>query len=177
MTQDITIRPAHSDDLPAITEIYGHHVRHGLASFEETAPDLAEMTARFTTLANLNYPYLTALKGERVLGYAYAGPYRTRPAYRFTVENSVYVAPDATGLGAGGALLDALIAACEEGGFRQMIAVIGDSGNAASIGLHGSRGFEHAGVLAHVGFKHGRWVDSVFMQRTLGPGGNSLPTD
>ena len=175
MSQEVEIRPAVSEDLEEITAIYGHHVLHGLASFEETAPTVEEMASRYSALVELGYPYLVASDGIRLLGYAYAGPYRTRPAYRFSVENSVYISKDAIGLGAGGRLLDALIRDCEAGGFRQMIAVIGDSDNAASIGLHASRGFERAGLLANVGFKHGRWVDSVFMQRALGSGGDDLP--
>ena len=171
----IVIRPARGEDLPAITGIYAHHVRHGLASFEEEPPALAEMTRRYHALVDKDYPYLVAEASGEILGYAYAGPYRPRPAYRYSVENSVYVAPTAARRGAGGLLLDALISACQARGFRQMIAVIGDSGNEGSIGLHASRGFRHAGHLTGTGFKLGRWVDTVFMQLALGPGDTCPP--
>ncbi|MEX0922626.1 MAG: N-acetyltransferase family protein [Rhodovibrionaceae bacterium] len=171
----VSLRPAAAEDFHAIAEIYGHFVLHGLASFEEVAPDAAELRRRWLALTEKDYPYLVAVQGAHVLGYAYAGPYRPRPAYRFTVENSVYVAPDNGRHGLGGRLLDALIAACEAAEFRQMIAIIGDSANAASIGLHRSRGFVEVGTFKDVGFKHGRWVDSVLMQRALGGGGQTLP--
>jgi len=164
------IRPCVPDDLPEVRDIYADAVRHGLASFEVTPPDLAEMTRRWQTLDAGGYPYLVAEGGGALLGYAYAGPYRPRPAYRGTVENSVYVAPEAKGRGVGRQLLAALIVVAEAEGFRQMIAVIGDSGNAASIGLHRALGFRDAGVFRSVGWKHGRWLDSVLMQRPLGPG-------
>jgi phosphinothricin acetyltransferase len=161
-------------DIPAIARIYGHWVTHGLASFELDPPGEAEMARRRAAVLEGGYPYLVAeAPGEargRVLGYAYASAYRTRPAYRFAVENSVYVAPEAGRGGVGRALLAALIARCETQGFRLMVAVIGDSANAPSIGLHAACGFRQAGLLPAVGWKHGRWVDSVLMTRPLGPG-------
>lgn len=169
------LRPATTADLPAIGAIYGHHVLTGLASFETEAPALAEMTRRFEAITGAGYPYLIAEQHGRVLGYAYANVYRTRPAYRFTVENSIYVAHQAVGRGIGRALLSRLIDDCAALGYRQMLAVIGDSGNAASIGLHRACGFEMKAVLDGVGFKFGRWVDSVLMQRALGDGAQSPP--
>lgn len=168
------LRPATHADLSAIRAIYAHAVTHGTASFELTPPDEAEMTRRFLALMDGGYPYLVAEDG-RLLGYAYAGPYRPRPAYRWTVENSVYVSPEAKGSGVGRALLAALIEAAEAKGYRQMIAVIGDSDNAPSIGLHRALGFEHVGTFRSVGFKHGRWLDSVLMQRSLGLGDATTP--
>lgn len=169
------LRPATPADLPAICAIYSHHVLTGLASFETEAPTLAEMRRRFEAITGAGYPYLIAGQADRVLGYAYANVYRTRPAYRFTVENSIYVAHDAVGHGVGRALLSQLIDDCTTLGYRQMLAVIGDSGNAASIGLHRACGFEMKAVLDAVGFKFGRWVDSVLMQRALGDGAQSPP--
>lgn len=171
----LSLRDSRAGDIPAIAGIYGHWVRHGLASFELDAPEEAEMARRREALLAGGYPYLVAEAEGRVLGYAYAGPYRTRPAYRFAVENSIYVAPDAGRGGIGSALLQALVARCEAAGFRLMVAVIGDSGNAASIGLHAACGFAHAGLLPAVGWKHGRWVDSVLMTRALGPGAAEPP--
>jgi phosphinothricin acetyltransferase len=172
---DLTLRHASPAELPAITAIYAQHVLTGLASFETDPPALDEMRRRFDALASGGFPYLVATIGARVLGYAYAGPYRTRPAYRYTVEDSIYVAPDAVGRGVGRALLSRLVSECEQRGYRQMLAVIGDSGNAASIGLHRACGFEMKCVLDAVGFKFDRWVDSVIMQRALGPGSSSPP--
>ncbi len=172
----VTIRDCLADDIPAIAAIYGHWVTHGLASFELDPPDPAEMARRRQAVLEGGYPYLVAEgEGGRVLGYAYASAYRTRPAYRFAVEDSIYVAPDAGRAGIGSALLGALIAACTGRGFRLMVAVIGDSGNAASIGLHARAGFAHAGLLPAIGWKHGRWVDSVLMTRPLGQGAGSAP--
>lgn len=171
----LELRPATPDDLPAIGAVYAHHVLHGLASFETEPPTADEMRRRYDALASGGFPYLVAAAGAQVLGYAYAGPYRARPAYRFTVEDSIYVAPDAAGRGVGRALLSKLVSECEQRGYRQMLAVIGDSGNAASIGLHRACGFEMKCVLDAVGFKFGRWVDSVIMQRALGPGSSSPP--
>ena len=168
-TAGALVRLSTEADLPAIQAIYAHHVLTGLASFEELPPDLAEMARRRAELSARGLPHLVAEADGRVLGYAYAGPYRARIAYRFTVEDSVYVAPDATGRGLGRLLLARLIADCEALGARQMVAVIGDSGNAASIGLHRALGFEHTGTLRDVGSKFGRWVDTVLMQRPLGP--------
>ncbi|MBS0640704.1 MAG: N-acetyltransferase [Proteobacteria bacterium] len=172
----LQIRDSNDADLPAITAIYGHWVTHGLASFELDPPDEAEMARRRQAVLAAGFPYLVATDvAGAVRGYAYASHYRTRPAYRFTCEDSIYVAPDANRLGVGRALLPALIARCEEKGFRLMVAVIGDSGNAASIGLHAAFGFKHAGVLPGIGWKHGRWVDSVLMTRPLGAGAASPP--
>jgi phosphinothricin acetyltransferase len=171
----VTVRPAGRTDIPAITRIYGHAVEHGTASFELTAPDQAEMTRRFDELTTNGFPYLVAVVDGAVVGYAYAGPYRTRPAYRFTVENSVYVAHDSLRRGVGKALLQALIDACTEKGFRLMVAVIGDSDQAASIGLHAAAGFKHAGILENIGYKFERWLDSILMQRPLGPGASEPP--
>ena len=171
----VTIRPAAHADVPGITRIYAHAVEHGTASFELTPPDQAEMTHRFNELTTNGFPYLVAVVDGAVVGYAYAGPYRTRPAYRFTVENSVYVAHDSHRRGVGKALLQALIEACTEKGFRLMVAVIGDSNQAASIGLHEAAGFEHAGIFKNIGYKFGRWLDSVQMQRALGPGATKPP--
>jgi phosphinothricin acetyltransferase len=172
---DPAIRPATDADLAAITAIYAHAVRTGTATFEIDPPDIAEMTRRFRALRDGDFPYLAAEAQGRVLGYAYAGPYRPRPAYRFTVENSIYLDPAAQGRGLGTALMSALIAACERRGFRQMIAVIGDSANAASIGVHTRAGFRTIGTHSSVGFKFGRWLDTVMMQRALGDGGGTLP--
>ena len=171
----VTVRPATSADVPAITRIYAHAVEHGTASFELTAPDQAEMTRRFIELTMNGFPYLVAVVDGAVAGYAYAGPYRARPAYRFTVENSVYVAHDSRRRGVGKALLQALIEGCTEKGFRLMVAVIGDSEQAASIGLHEAAGFTHAGVFENIGYKFDRWLDSVLMQRALGPGASKPP--
>lgn len=171
----IRIRPTGAEDVPAIAAIYAHHVLNGVASFEETPPDETAMAARIDRLGEAGFPHLVAERAGTVLGYAYAGPYHARPAYRFTLEDSVYVAPDARRQGAGRALLTALIARAEAGGFRQMLALIGDSGNAGSIGLHRALGFAPVGTQRAVGFKHGRWVDVVVMQRALGPGADTPP--
>jgi L-amino acid N-acyltransferase YncA len=169
------IRPSAEADIPAIADIYRDAVLHGTASFEIEPPGEPEMARRRAALIEAGYPYLVAERGGAVLAYAYAGAYRTRPAYRATVEDSIYVAGPAQGRGIGRALLAALIAACERRGFRQMIAVIGDSASAGSIALHGRLGFSHAGVLKSVGYKHGRWLDSVLMQRPLGAGAAEPP--
>lgn len=172
---DFLVRSARPADLPAITAIYDEAVRTGTATFELTPPDLAEMTRRFDALTGGGFPYLVAEANGTIAGYAYAGPYRPRPAYRFTVENSIYLDPAAHRRGIGSALLHDLIAASTERGFRQMIAVIGDSANAASIALHRKAGFVPIGTHTDVGFKFGRWLDSVLMQRALGDGGESVP--
>ena len=172
----LEIRPAAAADLPFIADIYDHAVRYGTATFELIPPDLAEMTRRFGVLMDGGFPYLVAALEGRVVGYAYAGAYRPRPAYRFTVENSVYLRPARHRRGIGLQLLQRLIGECEARGYRQMIAVIGDSTRqAASIGLHEALGFRHVGILENVGFKHGRWLDSVLMQRALGAGAGTAP--
>ena len=171
----VLVRDASDSDLAAIHAIYTHHVQNGLGSFEEIPPDLAEMARRRSEVLSRRLPYLAAEIDGRLVGYAYAGPYRPRSAYRFSVEDSVYVAPDIHRRGVARALLAELIARCTALGYRQMIAVIGDSANRGSIGLHASMGFREAGRLHAIGFKLGRWVDSVLMQRTLGPGDSSQP--
>ena len=168
------LRPAIEADMGAIAAIYAHHVLNGLGTFEEIPPDEREMAARWRTVDRPGLPYLVADAGG-VIGYAYAAPFRTRAAYRFTVEDSVYVAPDHRGQGVGKALVSRLITLCEGLGLRQMMAVIGDSDNAGSIGLHRSLGFQTTGVSPAVGFKFGRWVDVVWMQRALGDGGEAPP--
>lgn len=175
MTNDVVIRPATPADLPDIQRIYGHHVTTGFASFEEVAPDLAEMTRRYTAIVEAGFPYLVAEAGGRVVGYTYCGSYRPRPAYRYSVENSVYLAPESARKGIGRMLLSALIERATALGKRQMVAVIGDSANHGSIGLHTAHGFRMVGVIEGAGFKHGRWVDSVLMQRALGPGLSQPP--
>ena len=169
------IRPATEADLPAITEIYEHAVRYGTATFELIPPDLAEMTQRFRVLTAGGYPYLVAALDGYVVGYAYAGAYRPRPAYRFTVENSVYLQPSIHRRGIGLQLMQRLIAECKARGYRQVIAVIGDSANAGSIGLHARCGFEMIGTHPNVGLKFGRWLDTVMMQRALGQGASTIP--
>jgi phosphinothricin acetyltransferase len=171
----ISIRAATPADIPAITRIYAHAVTHGTASFELDPPDETEMARRQRALLDGGFPYHVAERGHAVLGYAYAGPYRTRPAYRFTVEDSIYVDPDAQGRGIGRALLDRLIADSEARGFRQMLAVIGDSAQLASIAVHRAAGFHHVGNFQNVGYKFGRWLDSVLMQRPLGRGALAAP--
>jgi phosphinothricin acetyltransferase len=171
----IAIRAARPDDVAAITAIYDHAVRHGTASFELEPPDAAEMARRRASLADAGYPYLVAEAGGTVAGYAYAGPYRPRPAYRWSVEDSVYVAPTLHRCGIGAALLGRLIVEAELRGFRQMIAVIGDSAQTPSIALHRAAGFRLIGTVEHVGHKFGRWLDTVLMQRALGPGAAAPP--
>lgn len=170
----LLIRPTVDGDLPAITEIYGAAVQTGSASFELDPPDQAEIARRRQAVLQAGLPWLTAERASAVLGYAYAGPFRPRPAYRFCVENSIYVDARARGQGVGALLLAELIARCEAWGARQMIAVIGDASNVASIALHARLRFRDAGRIEHVGWKFGRWLDVVFMQRALGPGA-SLP--
>lgn len=164
------VRAAGPSDLPAVERIYAHHVAHGVGSFELEPPSLPELRRRFHAIRELGLPYLVAAEEKRILGYAYAGPYRPRPAYRFTVEDSIYVSPEAQRRGVGGALLGALLAELGGTDIRQVVAVIGDSGNAASIRLHAAAGFRRVGVLKAVGWKHGRWLDTVLMQLELGSG-------
>jgi phosphinothricin acetyltransferase len=171
----ISIRPAEPRDVAAITRIYDHAVRHGTASFELAPPDEAEMARRQKELFAGGFPYIVAEQATAVVGYAYAGPHRARPAYRWTVEDSIYVDPALHGRGIGRALLERLIAEAERSGFRQMLAVIGDSANAGSIELHRALGFRMVGTFDNVGFKFGRWLDSVLMQRALGKGAETKP--
>ena len=170
-----TIRPSIDADVPAVTAIYAHHVETGTASFETEPPDEAEMRRRRDVLVKDRYPYLVAEVGDKVCGYAYAGPYRTRPAYRYSVEDSVYVGTAAQRRGIGRALLNSLIRDCTARGFRQMVAIIGDSSQTASIGLHRAMGFEMVGTLRNVGYKHDRWLDTVFMQLAIGEGAGTPP--
>ncbi|MDH3579827.1 MAG: GNAT family N-acetyltransferase [Hyphomicrobiales bacterium] len=172
---DIVIRDCKASDLARITEIYGQSVMRETASFELEAPDLAEMTRRRSALVEKDYPYLVAEREDVVVGYAYAGPHRPRPAYRHAVENTVYVDPAAQRRGVARALMERLIEEAQARGFRQMIAVIGDSAHIASIALHETLGFTRVGNLVSVGFKHGKWLDTVFMQRALGPGDATPP--
>ena len=172
----IIIRDAAEADLPAVQVIYARHVLHGLASFEEVPPGTAELAARRAAVLAQGLPYLAAEIEGRLVGYAYAGAYRPRPAYRHTIEDSVYVADGQAGRGIGRALLAGLIQRCEAGPWRQMVAVIGDSGNTASIALHEALGFSRVGTFRSIGFKFGRWVDTVLMQRALGPGDTVPPT-
>jgi L-amino acid N-acyltransferase YncA len=171
------IRPATEADLPFVTEIYEHAVLCGTATFELIPPDLAEMTRRFKALMDGGFPYFVGALEGRVVGYAYAGPYRLRPAYRFTVENSVYLRPAIHRRGIGLQLMLRLISECEARGYRQMIAVIGDSANAGSIGVHTRTGFQMIGTHPNVGLKFGRWLDTVMMQRALGEGAATVPGD
>lgn len=170
-----TLRDSAPGDAEAIAAIYAHHVRFGLGTFEETPPSVDEIRQRREGILALGLPFLVATVGERIVGYAYVGLYRTRSAYRYTLEDSIYVAAEAARRGVGRALLARLIERCDGLGYRQMVAVIGDSDNRASIRLHAALGFEHIGVQPAVGFKHGRWVDSILMQRALGAGAATLP--
>ncbi|HUX24474.1 MAG TPA: GNAT family N-acetyltransferase [Burkholderiales bacterium] len=171
------VRASTPEDVPAIAAIYAHHVLHGLASFELSPPDVNEMARRRAEVLARGLPHLVAEVGGQLSGYAYAAPYRARPAYRYTLEDSVYIRPDCIGRGIGRVLLQALIEACAGAGYRQLVAVIGDSGNAGSIGLHAACGFVRTGLLPGVGFKFGRWVDSVLMQKALGEGDRTLPEE
>jgi L-amino acid N-acyltransferase YncA len=173
----LEIRPAAEADLPFVTDIYAHAVRYGTATFELIPPDLGEMTRRFRALMDGGFPYFVATLDGRVVGYAYAGAYRPRPAYRFTVENSVYLEPAIHRRGIGLQLMRRLIEACEARGYRQMIAVIGDSANAGSIGVHTRCGFQMIGTHPNVGLKFGRWLDTVMMQLSLGEGATTVPAD
>jgi L-amino acid N-acyltransferase YncA len=171
------IRPATTADIPAIAAIYGSSVLHGTASFELEPPGEAEMLRRFQAITEAGYPYVVAELDGRLAGYAYANAYRPRPAYRFTVEDSVYIAPDAQGKGIGRVLLASLIDTCTAQGFRLMVAVIGDSAQHASIRLHRRAGFTFCGTIHSVGYKFGRWLDSVVMELPLGEGDTSAPTE
>ena len=169
------VRPAALQDLPAIQSIYAYHVLHGLASFEEEAPPLEEMRRRFEDVTGRGLPYLVAEEQGEILGYGYCTLYRSRSAYRFTLEDSIYVNQGKQGKGIGKAVLGELIVCCEVLNYRQIIAVIGDSANAASIAVHASLGFVRAGNLRSTGYKFGRWVDTVYMQLPLGEGDRTKP--
>ena len=174
-TSDILLRTAKTGDIAAITRIYAEAVTHGTASFELEPPDEAEMTRRYKALVGDRYPYLVAEVSGVIAGYAYAGPYRARPAYKWTVENSIYVAPEFHRRGIGLRLLKELIVESERLGYRQMIAVIGDSAQTASIGVHTAAGFAPVGVFRAIGFKHGKWLDTPLMQLMLGKGDTAPP--
>ncbi|MDQ2185744.1 N-acetyltransferase family protein [Alcaligenaceae bacterium A4P071] len=169
------VRDATDADLPAIKAIYAHHVLHGTGSFETEPPSIAEMAQRRANVLGLGLPYLVAESAGEIVGFAYATHYRPRPAYRHTAEDSVYIKPGMTGRGVGSLLLAEVIYRCETGGWRQLIANVGDSGNAGSLALHARHGFRTAGTLQSVGFKFGRWLDTVLMQRDLGAGDTTPP--
>ncbi len=188
----IIVRDARDEDVAALTALYAQHVLHGLATFEVEPPDEAEMRRRLHELTGRGFPWLVAeaprgttafgraadaVASPAIIGYAYAGPYRARIAWRHTVEDSIYLHPDATGRGIGRLLLSRLIEESTARGYRQMVAVIGDSANTASIAVHAACGFEHVGVLRDVGVKFGQWVDSVLMQRALGEGSSTVPAE
>ena len=171
----VEIRPAKADDLATVQAIYSHHVLKGLASFEEVPPPREEIARRYQEVTASRLPWIVAQYGDAVVGYGYCALYRSRSAYRYSLEDSIYVRHDMHGKGIGKRLLDELIQRCEALGYRQIVAVIGDSANAASINLHAAAGFLRTGTLRSVGFKFGRWVDSVIMQRPLGPGDATPP--
>lgn len=174
-SEGLRTRPSTEQDLPSIQAIYEHAVLHGTGTFETEVPELAEMARRRQEVLSRGLPWLVAESDGRVLGYAYANYFRPRMAYRFCLEDSIYLHPDSQGKGVGRLLLAELIARCEAAGARQMLAVIGDSENAGSIGLHSALGFEHTGVLRNSGWKFGRWLDVVLMQRQLGAGAETSP--
>jgi phosphinothricin acetyltransferase len=173
MDNGVSLRLSQDRDLAAITAIYRHHVLHGVASFEEEPPDLEEMARRRGDILTRGLPYFVAERSDRILGYCYASLYRTRAAYRFTVEDSIYIDAAEVGRGIGRALLSELIERCTAQGYRQMVAVIGGSNQWPSIGLHAALGFARIGTLLAVGFKFGAWVDTVLMQRALGEGADT----
>lgn len=169
------IRPARADDIPEIQAIYAHHVLHGAGTFEETPPSIEEMTIRHEAIVSRGWSYIVAIDPTGVIGYAYFSQIRDRSAYRFCAENSIYVRDDVRGQGVGKALVQTLLQEAESAGFRQMIAVIGDSDNVGSIGVHASLGFQRVGLLRASGFKFNRWIDTVYMQRPLGRGDSDIP--
>lgn len=175
MADELILRDARESDMPAVQAIYAHHVIHGTASFELEPPTVEQMLQRRADICANGLPYLIAEREGEVVGYAYATPYRPRPAYRFTVEDSVYVREGMAGFGIGHALLAAVIQHCTASSRRQMVAIIGNSENSASIRLHARLGFRQVGVFESVGFKHGRWLDTVIMQRELGEGASTTP--
>jgi len=170
-----SIRPSRDEDIPAITAIYTHHVLHGTGTFETEPPSAADMTARRADVLSKKLPYLVAERDGQVLGFAYCNWFKPRPAYRFSAEDSIYLADAARGQGLGGQLLSALSGAAEAVGVRKLIAVIGDSANAGSIGVHRSQGFTHVGVLKDCGWKFGQWLDVVLMEKALGEGSSTKP--
>lgn len=165
------VRPTTADDLDAIADIYAHHVRTGVATFEVDPPDAREWRRRFGAVTDAGLPFISAAMDDGIAGYAYCAQWKSRPAYRHTVEDSIYVAPNALGRGVGGRLLNALLSGCADAGIRQVIAVVVDSDAEASLALHRDRGFVDVGRLTAVGFKHGHWLDTVLLQRTLTRGG------
>jgi phosphinothricin acetyltransferase len=169
------IRPSRPEDIPSITAIYAHHVLHGTGTFEVTPPTSDDMRARREDVLSKGLPYLVAVDGDIVLGFAYCNWFKPRPAYRFSAEDSIYLAPEANGQGLGRLLLTELMAQAEKAGVRKLIAVIGDSANAASIGVHRSAGFEHVGTLKSCGWKFDRWLDVVMMDKALGWGDTCAP--
>lgn len=175
METGLTIRASRADDAPALAEIYGDAVLHGTGTFEEVPPDAAEMARRREAVVARGLPYVVAELDGRVAGYAYASPFRPRTGYRYTAETSIYIAPWAKGRGLGSALLAPVVAGCEALGLRQLMAVVGDSQNLASIALHRAFGFEVEGVMKAVGYKFGRWIDIVLMQRALNAGADAPP--
>jgi phosphinothricin acetyltransferase len=170
-----TIRPSTDADLPAITAIYGHHVLHGTGTFETTPPTEAEMAARRADVLGKGLPWLVLEDGGRVLGYAYCQWFKPRPAYRYSAEDSIYLLPEAAGRGLGKQLLSALLEQAEAAGVRKLIAVIGDSANAGSVGVHRALGFEPVGTIASCGWKFERWLDIVLMDKVIGPGDSAPP--
>jgi L-amino acid N-acyltransferase YncA len=172
----LTIRPSTDQDVPAVTAIYGHHVLHGTGTFETTPPTEPDMAARRADVLAKGLPYLVAERGGQVLGFAYCQWFKPRPAYRFSAEDSIYLHAGAAGQGVGKQLLSALVQEAEAAGLRKLIAVIGDSANAGSVGVHRALGFEHAGVIRSCGWKFGRWLDIVLMEKALGDGDRSAPT-
>lgn len=171
------VREAVPEDLPQIQEIYAHHVLSSTATFESAPPSIEEMAARLRSVQEQNLPWLVAEQHDRILGYCYAALYRPRPAYRYTIEDSIYLAEGESGKGLGQQLLATLIEHCERGPWRQMIAVIAGTQNQGSIALHRKLGFAHVGTQPDTGYKFGQWIDVVFMQRALGPGGSTPPVD
>lgn len=176
MTSPLTLRDARVEDVPAFQRIYAHHVLHGVGTFEEEPPDAAEMETRFRAITGAGLPWLVAERDGVVLGYAYGSAYHVRSAYRFTIQDSVYVSEEARGQGVGRAVLQALVDRCTELGYRQMVALVGGTENAGSIGLHAALGFRTCGVVEAVGLKFGRWLDLVMMQKELGAGRADVPT-
>ena len=171
------IRPSREDDIAAIADIYGHHVLHSTGTFETEAPGIADMTARRADVLSKGLPYLVVEDDGRIVGFAYGNWFKPRPAYRYSVEDSIYLAPDAHRQGLGRALLAELMAHCETAGIRKVMAIIGDSANTGSIGVHRALGFEQAGIIQSCGWKFGAWRDIVIMQKTLGAGDTQPPTD